>query len=87
MAIEDADALASALGAPNGGIEAALNDYQLARQERTDRVQRHALRLGRIYHMGKVMATARDLVLRARSGPHLLHDQDWVYGYGSETAG
>ena len=86
MAIEDADALASALGMPKSGIKVALNAYQLARQERTDRVQRHSLRLGRIYHMGKITATARDLVLRARSGGDLLHDQDWVYAYGAETS-
>ncbi len=83
QAIEDADALASAiLGVVSGtrSMPDALARYSRARQARAHRVQDAARSLGRVYHLAGPAALARDAAMAAL-GPHrLLARYDWLYG-------
>ena len=77
MAIEDAQALGQAL-AEGGATPAALAHYAQARWQRNARVQRRALRNGRIFHASGPVRWGRDLAMRAL-GERLL-DIPWLYG-------
>ena len=63
QAIEDAGALGRVL-AQVQDIPAALSMYSRDRVARAGRVQREALKLGRIYHMSGPLAFARDATMR-----------------------
>jgi salicylate hydroxylase len=78
QAIEDAGALGRAVAlAPE--IPAALSIYSRDRVERAARVQREAVRQGRIYHLSGPLAFARDMTMRML-GPHRLSERyDWLY--------
>ena len=79
MAIEDAVALAEALG--NGGaaeVPAAFARYAEARWQRNAMVQARARRNGQVFHATGPMRLGRDLALRTL-GARLL-DQPWLYG-------
>ncbi len=79
MAIEDATALADALG--DGGpaeLPEALGRYAAARWQRNAQVQVRARRNGDIFHASGPVRLGRDLALRA-FGASLL-DQPWLYG-------
>ena len=79
MAIEDAVALAEALG--EGGpadVPAAFGRYAEARWQRNAQVQARARRNGEIFHATGPIRLGRDLAMRAL-GPRLL-DQPWLYG-------
>jgi salicylate hydroxylase len=79
QAIEDAGALGRII-AHEPDIPAALAIYSRDRVERTARVQREALRQGRIYHLGGPLALARDMTMRML-GPRFLSERyDWLYG-------
>ena len=79
QAIEDAGALGR-IFAQTEDIPAALALYSRERVGRAARVQREALRQGRIYHLGGPLAFARDLTMRML-GPHRLSERyDWLYG-------
>jgi salicylate hydroxylase len=79
QAIEDAGALSRAL-AQARDIPAALSMYSRDRVARAGRVQREALKLGRIYHMSGPLAFARDATM-GLLGPHgLIKRYDWLYG-------
>ena len=79
QAIEDAGALARILAeAPE--IPAALSTYSRERTARTARVQREALKLGRIYHMSGPMAFARDTTMRLLGSDGLTARYNWLYG-------
>ena len=82
QAIEDAGALARVLTQVED-IHAALSAYSRNRVGRAARVQREALKLGRIYHMSGPLAFARDLAIRLRGPRALMERYDWLYGYGS----
>jgi hypothetical protein len=43
-------------------------------------VQRKAARNGRLYHLGGLPASARNVVLRQRRPKALLKSFDWLYG-------
>ena len=77
MAIEDAQALGQAL-AQGGVTPAALAHYAQARWQRNARVQRRALRNGRIFPASGPVRWGRDLAMRAL-GERLL-DIPWLYG-------
>ena len=77
MAIEDAQALGQALE-QGGATPAALAQYAQARWQRNARVQRRALRNGRIFHASGPVRWGRDLAMRAL-GERLL-DIPWLYG-------
>ncbi|RZI66718.1 MAG: FAD-dependent oxidoreductase, partial [Variovorax sp.] len=78
MAIEDAVALADALG--EGGpaeVPAAFASYAAARWQRNALVQTRARRNGEIFHATGAMRWGRDLAMRVL-GKRLL-DQPWLY--------
>jgi salicylate hydroxylase len=79
QAIEDAGALARVL-AQVQDIPAAVSIYSRDRVARAARVQREALRLGRIYHMSGPLAFARDVTMRILGPRHLIERYDWLYG-------
>ena len=79
QAIEDAGALARVL-AQAGDVPAALSTYSRDRVGRAARVQREALKLGRIYHMRGPLAFARDVAMRLRGPRGLIERYDWLYG-------
>lgn len=79
MAIEDAVALADALG--NGSaaeVPAAFARYAQARWARNARVQARARRNGEIFHATGAVRLGRDMAMRML-GTRLL-DQPWLYG-------
>lgn len=79
MAIEDATALADAVG--HGGpadLPDAFARYAAARWQRNARVQARARRNGEIFHASGPVRLGRDLALRTL-GAALL-DQPWLYG-------
>jgi salicylate hydroxylase len=79
QAIEDAGALRRVV-AGTQDIPTALALYSRDRAERAARVQREALRQGRIYHLDAPLAFARDMTMRML-GPHRLGRRyDWLYG-------
>ncbi len=79
QAIEDAGALGRTV-AQVQDIPAALAVYSRDRVERAARVQREALRQGRIYHLGGPLALARDVTMRMLGPRHLSERYDWLYG-------
>jgi salicylate hydroxylase len=79
QAIEDAGALGCILGQVQD-IPTALSIYSRDRVARAGRVQREALKLGRIYHMGGPWAFARDMTMRLLGTRGLIERYDWLYG-------
>jgi salicylate hydroxylase len=82
MAIEDASALAWALGEARPGtspeIEVKLKVYAHARWQRNAQVQARAIKNGEIFHANGLMRWGRDTALRLL-GDKLL-DMPWLYG-------
>jgi salicylate hydroxylase len=79
QAIEDAGALGR-IFAEVHDIPAALAIYSGDRVPRAVRVQREALRQGRIYHLNGPLALARDLTMRMLGPRRLGERYDWLYG-------
>lgn len=79
QAIEDAGALGRAV-AHAESIREGLSAYSRDRVARATRVQIEALRQGRIYHLGGVMALARDAAMRVLGPRRLSARYDWLYG-------
>jgi salicylate hydroxylase len=79
QAIEDAGALARML-AQVQDIPAAVSLYSRDRVARAARVQREAIKLGRIYHMSGPLAFARDATMRLLGSRGLIERYDWLYG-------
>jgi salicylate hydroxylase len=79
QAIEDAGALGRLL-AQVQDIPDAVSMYSRHRVPRATRVQREALRLGRIYHMSGPSAFARDVTMRLLGTRALTQRYDWLYG-------
>jgi salicylate hydroxylase len=79
QAIEDAGELGRVLSQVQD-IPAALSMYSGARVARATRVQREALKAGRIYHMSGPLALARDATMRLLGTRGLTERYDWLYG-------
>lgn len=79
LAIEDADALASALKAQDSDVASALERYSEARTRRALRVQRHAARLGVLYHLRGPARLIRNRMLARQKPENLLRSLDWLY--------
>jgi salicylate hydroxylase len=79
QAIEDAGALARVLLQVQD-IPVAVSMYSRDRVARAARVQREALKLGRIYHMSGPSAFARDMAMRLLGTRGLIERYDWLYG-------
>lgn len=85
MAIEDAAVLAKVLSErpieTTAEVGPVLKRYGLLRRSRARRMQRLALRQGRIYHLTGSMALARDLAIRATGPSRMLARQGWIYNW------
>jgi salicylate hydroxylase len=79
QAIEDAGAIGR-IFAQVQDIPTALSMYSRDRVARAGRVQREALKLGRIYHMGGPWALARDTTMRLLGPRGVIERYDWLYG-------
>ena len=79
QALEDAGALGRIV-AEARDLPAALAIYSRERVERAARVQREALRQGRIYHLSGPLAFARDMTMRMLGPRRLSERYDWLYG-------
>ena len=79
QAIEDAAALGREV-AQTPDIPTALAAYSRDRVDRAARVQREALRQGRIYHLRGAPALARDLTMQILGPRRLSERYDWLYG-------
>jgi len=79
QAIEDAGAIGRIL-AQVRDIPTALSMYSRDRVARAGRVQREAIKLGRIYHLGGPWALARDTTMRLLGARGLIERYDWLYG-------
>lgn len=79
QAIEDADAIASAIHGTRS-IPKALSLYSSTRPARVAQVQEASRQLGRIYHLAGPAAVARDTAMRLMGPKRLLHRYDWLYG-------
>lgn len=82
LAIEDADALATALKNRRASQTTALQDYESARRMRAAAVQSASRRMSTIYHMSGLAAYARNMVLSRRDPEALLKSYDWLYRFG-----
>ena len=79
QAIEDAGSLGRILAQVHD-IPTAVSMYSRDRVARATRVQREALKLGRIYHMSGPSAFARDTTMRLLGTRALTQRYDWLYG-------
>jgi salicylate hydroxylase len=84
MAIEDAVALAAALGREHGNLAAALPLYEQARRKRVRRVAARGAFNRFTWHARGPVAFARDRVLALRKPEALAADFDWLYGHDAE---
>jgi salicylate hydroxylase len=78
QAIEDAGALGRIL-AQVRDVPAALAIYSRDRVARATRVQREAVKQGRIYHLSGPSAFARDVTMRMLGPRRLSERYDWLY--------
>ena len=78
QAIEDAGALGRIL-AQMCDVPAALAIYSRDRVARATRVQREAVKQGRIYHLSGPLAFARDVTMRMLGPRRLSERYDWLY--------
>lgn len=81
MAIEDAEALALAIGRHRDDVAAALDAYEAMRRARVARVRRRGGFNHFTWHARGPVALARDMVLARRTPEALAADLDWLYGY------
>jgi salicylate hydroxylase len=79
QAIEDAGALGHIL-AQVQDIPAGVSMYSRDRVPRATRVQREALKLGRVYHMSGPSAFVRNATMRLLGTRALTQRYDWLYG-------
>ena len=79
QAIEDAAALADAVGRASADIPAAFATYETERLTRTARVQAVSRRQGHIYHLGRPASVFRDIVMAGLGRDRLAAGLDWLY--------
>lgn len=77
MAIEDAAALADALGTETVDVPTRLRQYALARWQRCARVQARSIRNGQIFHSTGLVRWGRDASIRWFG--HRILDVPWLY--------
>lgn len=82
LAIEDAAVLARHL-TEGTHVEKAFEAYGRERTGRCRRVQDHARRNGRIYHVGALVAFGRDRMMRHLGVEGLAERYAWLYGHDS----
>lgn len=84
LALEDSMVLARCLATCRNDVGRGLLRYESERRPRARRVVAAAERNGRIYHLGGLMATARNAMLASVSSERLMKRYDWLYGWRSE---
>lgn len=85
MALEDAVVLAAALSADRQNPARALASYAASRKRRVARVTAASRENGRIYHLGGVMARARNAAFRHLPPERFMRRYDWLYGWTPPT--
>lgn len=81
MAIEDAAMLADSLAGGPDNPGDALTRFESERKPRIARVARRGAFNRFTWHASGPVALVRNAVLAARSGPSLMRDFDWLYGF------
>jgi salicylate hydroxylase len=81
LALEDACILADSIAELPDNVSLALSNYAATRRPRVDRVAAAAARNGRIYHLGGLMALARNAALAVTPASRLMARYDWLYGW------
>ncbi len=81
MAIEDAAVLAASLARTPDDVAGAMRRYETSRRARTRRVQRTARLNGRLYHLKRTAAAARNAAMRTLGGYRILRSYDWLYSW------
>ena len=81
MAIEDAQAVATALADRTRPVDAALAEFARLRWQRNRRVQQRSRRNGQVFHARGLVRWGRDAAL-ALLGARLL-ELPWLYGGGA----
>jgi salicylate hydroxylase len=79
MALEDAQALASAVHLSKNDLPKALQNYAQNRWQRNAKVQARARRNGQIFHAQSPVSWARDAAMRLMGSKII--DVPWLYGY------
>jgi len=79
QAIEDAGALGRVI-AQAREVPTALAIYSRDRVARAARVQREALKQGRIYHLSGALAFGRDVTMTTLGAHRISERYDWLYG-------
>ena len=87
LALEDAVVLAANIAKTPNDPAAAFDSYARERWARVLAVAKGAQRNGGIYHMSGAAALARNLAMKAVSGPRLLARYDWLYGWKPPSLG
>lgn len=80
QAIEDAAALAEALGVNRSSFPDAASSYERTRRDKAARVQRDSRRQASIYHLRGPASLARDVAFRVLGPARMLSRYDWLYG-------
>jgi salicylate hydroxylase len=83
MALEDAVVVADALARHPGDPERALKSYAEERGPRVRRVAKASEMNGRIFHMGGILAAARNVALARMAPQRFMQRYDWLYGWKS----
>lgn len=84
MAIEDAWALASALGENIAAWPSALDAFDKTRSKRIKAVVRRGAMNQLAYHAKGPIAMARNMVMRKRPAEKFIEGLDWLYGYDGQ---
>ena len=88
MAMEDGVALAEAVDAHGGDVEAAIPDYVAARLLRTARVQLQSRWIGEhVYHPAGAHAELRNGIMRSKTPEDWYETVEWLYGGAGNGAG
>lgn len=82
MALEDAATLSTLLN-PGVSIENAFSKLATLRRKRISKLSKLSVTNGKIYTMGGMGATARNLAMRMLGGRLLLQRQHWIYDWNS----
>lgn len=84
MAIEDAWALASALGENIAAWPSALDAFDKTRSKRIKAVVRRGAMNQLAYHAKGPIAMARNMIMRKRPAEKFIEGLDWLYGYDGQ---
>ena len=85
LAVEDVAGLVQAL-TRHDTIPAALGAYERERLPRVTRVQHAARRNGSVFHAGRLVGMARDLVIARAGARGMAERYAWLYGWQPQPA-